>query len=548
MTKLNSPYILSQEDEESLIKTNLESLYQLESKKFSADTLKPYLNCLAEQDRTKIEEHLEKIKDRFFLSSDMIKALRSEIYSCKSKIKKSRNAYLQTNLPGSSMKVELSMNFEGLVDVVEKDGKSFFLIKRGDELICVNEHIVDGVKLIPPKKNAIPFELGNADMIIGFFNAYKEFSHGEIDKLLLSDLTDHHKKISELSAEFDYVLAALWVMHTYLIDKFHYSPIILFHSVPGRGKSRAGKGIIYTAYRGIVVETVKEAHIIRFANSYNASLFFDLEDFSRKVRDSGTLDIFLQRFERDCIITRVLNPDKGKLEDMTFFNLYGATIIASNESIDQVLETRTINISVPYSTKIFEKEVTKKLCLNMRERLTAFRAFHLDKQLPDTSKPSVGRLGDIGKPLRQILLLIDESLDQSFLEYIEQKRIDKAEENSDLLEVEILKAIFYAKSKIVNGKISTKDIEIHFNALRKKIERLSIRSIGKRISALGITRAKMNDGTRGILYKEDQINQLFKHYGIEKLLSHSSTEEEIPDQDEVEYRKGNKIIRRTYKF
>ena len=81
--------------------------------------------------------------------------------------------------------------------------------------------------------------------------------------------------LAELPGDEYYDLVAAWVFHTYLLEPVQYSPIICLFAVPERGKSRTGKGMINVAYRGVHVESLIDASLVRVANNLNASIFFN---------------------------------------------------------------------------------------------------------------------------------------------------------------------------------------------------------------------------------------------------------------------------------
>ena len=109
-----------------------------------------------------------------------------------------------------------------------------------------------------------------------------------------------------------YRLLASWVLHTYLTEHVKYSPIVCLYAVPERGKSRTGKGMIYVAYRGIHVESMRDAYIVRVAHDLHASIFFDVKDIWRKAEKNGSEDVLLHRFEIADLLFReqVLQSDQ----------------------------------------------------------------------------------------------------------------------------------------------------------------------------------------------------------------------------------------------
>ena len=64
----------------------------------------------------------------------------------------------------------------------------------------------------------------------------------------------------------------------------------------------------------------------------------------------------------------------------------------------------------------------------MRNRLTIFRAKYFNKELPKVELKARRRLGEIMKPLYQILMLIDGDRKEEFEDYVSLEEVKKREE------------------------------------------------------------------------------------------------------------------------
>jgi len=342
--------------------------------------------------------------------------------------------------------------FGGLVDVVIKDGDSMFLVKEGGELNLKESVEINGAIYYPPPPERLPFKLlPRADKVL-------EYYIKDTDSELYSDLLLYHKSISELPCATYYDLLVAWDFLTYLQEAIQYSPYIWFYAIPERGKSRTGKGCIYVAYRGIHVESLRDAYLIRVANDWGATIFFDVMELSKKAERAGSDDILLARFEKGIVVPRVLYPDRGPHLDTVNYEVFGSTIIATNEPVNQILETRAVQISMPESNNRYEDEVTPEKALPFKERLVAFRARHLGEALPDTVKPAWGRLGDILKPIIQVIKLVKPEKEEEMLELINQIQAERKEEKSDSNEARLLTAIISLDDEVDDGLLSIKYI------------------------------------------------------------------------------------------
>ena len=169
--------------------------------------------------------------------------------------------------------------------------------------------------------------------------------------------------------------------------------------MPERGKTRTGKGILYVVRRGIHVESVRDAYIIRAASDLKATLLFDSRALWKKAEKAGSDDALLLRFERGGKVPRVIYPERGAFRDTVYYSVFGPTIIATNEPLHHILETRAIAIQMPDSSKSFEMEVRPRICAcPLKERLVAFRFRHMAQPLPQVEKPATRALGRYHAP------------------------------------------------------------------------------------------------------------------------------------------------------
>jgi len=294
--------------------------------------------------------------------------------------------------------------FDDLVDLVEYNNQSAFLIKDNNELKIEVEYIINNKKFSPPPLETIPWILPRGEEVLSIYEKSKSMKE-KYCRDLYDELIEYHKNISLLPSEEHYDLIVCWDFHTYLLEHFSYSPIICFFAVPERGKSRTGKGMIYIAYRGIRTDCLRDAYIIRMAKRFSGTIFFDVMSVWEKAVKSNCEDILLNRFEKDTKVPRV-NPEKKPFHDIDYYEIFGPTIISTNVAENEILGTRAIDINMPQTTKRYEKDLDEKSSLYLKEKLIVFRALYLDEEFPDIDKPAMGRLGDITKPLFQIVKMI----------------------------------------------------------------------------------------------------------------------------------------------
>ncbi len=482
--------------------------------------LEPVLKKLARMEKAKAEAYLSyEIKPRFKLKKEDIDGYRELVNKYR------REEVKATGLRDAIPKTEpvYTALFDGLVDLVEHNASPAFLVKEGDSLSILPQIEREGVLYIPPPKEQIPWLLPRAEEVLKLYELQEALPQRERDGALYDDLLAYHKQISELPSEEYYDLIVAWDFHTYLLEAVQYSPIICLFAVPERGKSRTGKGMIHVAYRGIHVESLRDAYLVRVAHNLRASLFFDVKDIWQKAEKNGSEDILLHRFEKGAKVPRVLFPDRGAHRDIVYYSIFGPTVIGTNEGVHRILETRAVHINMPETSKRFEKDVTPELSLPFKERLIAFRARHLGETLADIPKPAAGRLGDILKPLQQIIRLVKPERESSFLRLIRQIESEKLIEKADSLEAQILTVLVRLEDQVERGMLPVKKITDAFNEDKSERSQVTYQRIGRRLSAMGFKKARASDGASAIIWDDGNIERMREVYGLRKTSETSET-------------------------
>src|SRR5262249_51042459 len=99
--------------------------------------------------------------------------------------------------------------FDGLVDLVEKDDRPAFLIKKDGVPEVVFKHTIDGRTALPPLQ--LPWLLPKANEVLKHHAEAQQRLVTEVDQKLFGDLIQYHKSISQLPNEAHFTLLAAWV-------------------------------------------------------------------------------------------------------------------------------------------------------------------------------------------------------------------------------------------------------------------------------------------------------------------------------------------------
>ena len=357
--------------------------------------------------------------------------------------------------------IRYGADFDGLIDLVDCAGECAFLIREMDNVLVRKETRVDGVRLIPPPKQNIPWLLPNACEVLRHFESYRMDDAAMIDARLFDDLILYYKRASQLPIEEGYHMLAAHTLHTYLLESANYSPFICFHGAPAHGKSRTAKAMTYVSYRGVVLESFSVPRTIRMARDLKATLFFDVRDVMKKIKQQHAEDCILLRFEKGAVVVRVLRPGAGAHRDLELYSVFGPTIFATNESMDDPHNTRSLLIHMPSAAQSFEMDITPGLGLLLKERLVAFRAYHLGRTLPDCNKPARGRLGDLTKPLLQMIRLAKPVAEEMLLRFIQQQETERMLEKSESPQALLVQALSDAAHEASSGRLLIKTI-LHY--------------------------------------------------------------------------------------
>jgi len=505
------------EDFESLIRSAKDIIeYELDlippdiDKTELPQRLEPVFKKLARMQKAKGEAYLSyKIKLRFELKKQDIDGYRDLL----SQYRKTEIGTRNAQSSNSDAETTYTALFNGLVDLVGHNGSPAFLVKEGDKLSILPRVERDGVLYIPPPKEQIPWLLPRGEETLKYYELEEELSPRESDGALYNDLIVYFKAISELPSEEYYDLLTSWVLHTYFLEVIQYSPVVCLFAVPERGKTRTGKGLVYLAYRGIHVESLRDAYLVRIANNFRSTIFFDVKDVWRKAEKTGSSDILLLRFEKGATVPRVLYPDRGAFNDTVYYTIFGPTIVGTNESVHKILESRAITINMPESSRRFENDVTPELSLPLKERLIAFRARHLGETFPDIPKPTAGRLGDILKPLQQIIRLVKPEREPLFLRLVKELEADKLIEKAESLEAQILTVIIRLKDQRDKCVLPVKTITDAFNEDKPEKSKVSYQRVGRRLAAMGFKKARAGNNA-AIIWDQENINRMIDAYGL----------------------------------
>jgi len=391
-----------------------------------------------------------------------------------------------------------------LIHLVGDQGRTKYLFCKNGQLL-IEDYFIKEDKRYSPKQN-LPIKILNPNIIKRSFNLDIARLATEIDAFIKSYL--------EMPFDSDYLILAMWVFHTYLIEKFNTTPILYFYGVKETGKSRAGEVLSELAFRAQRLTSLTEATLFRSVELFKPTLIIDEIKLLGKGGNQGLADLIKTTYKRGLKVSRI-NLNKNGEDQIEYYDTFSSLVICTTESIPDIIESRCILFTMQKnSNPQIEKMIDKKWANDLRERLTIFRANYITRELPEAQYIARGRLNEIMFPLYQSLLLVGPERKNEFIDIV--KRIQKSKENEEgmSLEAEIVKAIDDEYRETQNKQFLTQSISERLNEIRSENEKISDRAVSNRIKRLGFGKTRFKNGRMGFCINEERLGSLKTIYKI----------------------------------
>lgn len=393
-----------------------------------------------------------------------------------------------------------------LIHLVGDQGRTKYLFCKNGQLL-IEEYFIKDDKRYSPKQY-LPIKILNPNILKRSFNLDIARLATEIDAFIKSYL--------EMPLDSDYLILALWVFHTYLIEKFNTTPILYFYGVKETGKSRAGEVLSELAFRAQRLTSLTEATLFRSVELFKPTLIIDEIKLMGKGGNQGLADLMKTTYKRGLKVSRI-NLNKNGEDQIEYFDTFTPLVICTTETIPDIIESRCILFTMQKnSNPQIEKMIDKKWANDLRERLTIFRANYITKELPEAQYIARGRLNEIMFPLYQSLLMVGLERKNEFINIV--KRIQKSKENEDgmSLEAEIVKAIDDEYQETQNKQFLTQVISKRLNEFRSENEEISDRAVSNRIKRLGFDKIRIKNGRMGFRINDERLESLKTKYKISR--------------------------------
>jgi len=395
-----------------------------------------------------------------------------------------------------------------LIHLVKEDGKAVYLLQREGNFY-IEETFTGENGIIYQPKSDLPIYYCGADIL--------EESREVNYSFLLKDIIKFIKEYLELPEDKGYLLLALWVFHTYIIEKFETTPILYFQGVKETGKTRAGEVLGELAFKCERLTSPTEATLFRSAEYFKTSLVIDEIQLWGKEGNEAVGRLIKSRYKRGLKVSRI-NQNKSGEEQVEYFDVFDPLVISTTESIPAIIENRCISFLMqknkdPKVETFIDKELARKL----RNKLTVFRANFMEKKLGEVNPISRRRLNEILNPLYQTLMEIDPDLENEFKLTVRNLEQSKDIEEEFTIEAEIVEAVmeYYNESKTM--VFLTSEIVRLLNKDRSERDQFSSRFIGRILVNLGFKKKRLINGKRGFNFEFEFLEKLIAQYKIKNI-------------------------------
>jgi hypothetical protein len=342
---------------------------------------------------------------------------------------------------------------------------------------------------------------------------------------LLKDIEYFIYSHLQLPGDENYLILALFVLHSWIIEKFDTTTMLYFYGTAETGKSRAGQVLNELVYKSEHITSPTEAVLFRKAHFFQGSLVLDEIKLLGLDGNKAVESLLKSRYKRGINVSRINTNIKNSEDQIENFDVFGPTIMCTTEGIDNIIGSRCIKfVMTKNSRREVEKPIDKETAATLREQLLYFRKELYLTALPVVDAPLARRNGEIVMGMYQTLLLVDPLRLDEFKIFLDKLEAAQKEENADTFEADIVKIILIeSKDK---PHFFSKDIALKLNADLKADDKFrhNTRTIGRKISKLGFKTLKLH-GQRAWITDTALISQLCEHFDI-------SQEETIKEQQQ----------------
>lgn len=361
-----------------------------------------------------------------------------------------------------------------IAEMIVRDNRTMF-VKYDRETGMIEE--VDKLLIQGKAMPIIPFKPNDSRLLTASWaSAVIDYSS---DSELLKDIRAFIHKWVDLQTDYE-MIAAFYVLFTYVYDEFLEVPYLRVLADLGSGKSRLGidvlGNIVYKGTKTIAVSST--ASLFRIMHTVKGTLVIDEADVNEKSDKSSELVQMLNSgYKSGMFIFRCEKKGKSDSYSAESFDVFGPKIIMSREHLkDHALESRCIPIKMFETTRkdlpflvdrslYRDAEVLRNKLLMWRFRNYGKHTAQIDPRISDLS---------ISSRTKQLLMLLssvinDETAKTMLMSYGAKLHNENVARRGDSTEGEVLEVM----CKLINNiRYSVDDkIFLAYKDIRKEVNK-----------------------------------------------------------------------------
>ena len=390
----------------------------------------------------------------------------------------------------------------------------------------------------------------NADALFseGGLHVADDLTEYGTEKQLIEDVEKYLLKYLDLQPLF-LKLTALYILFTYIFDKFLELSYINATGDAGSGKSRFGLAMALTSRRGLALITPSAASVFRIVDKFQPTLFLDEFNSGDSDDAAAIIQILNAGFQRTGKIPRQLGASDGNFKTELFDPFCPKIIGSSKKTNSNAFNSRCIEIEMERTAR---KDIPLSLSFQMlkdaaqlRNKLTLYRLRSFNKDFETRRENAESRLKTTGITGRSIqvncplfALIESEDIKKEFIALLQGRDAVLAEEKALSLDGEIVDKIHTLLFETdENGTVLN---ATNFKELPKndevceqlRVERLlgmmnadrpkeiAPQSFGKMIFGLGLKTKKIlkrdsdHRTKKALIFDAERLGYLFKIYNL----------------------------------
>lgn len=393
-------------------------------------------------------------------------------------------------------------------------------------------------------------------------NIPKEY---ESEEQLFQEVREFFVKHLDVRNPLLYDVYAAFVLASWRPEDFTVVPYLFFLGPLASGKTRALECFHRLCYRAIMATSMSAAACFRALEAWHPTLLLDETEVYNRAEMVEVLALLNSGYRRGQYAIRIEKIAES-IPQIAMFDVFGFKVLAGTSELAATLQSRCILTNMSRAVRDVELFVDEAKAEELRAKLLMYRFRNLGAGVLDISK--LVELNGFYRNSRVIELFVSllhvapESVKPRLVECMHQIMKSRLEEEQASLEGRILDAVLKCEDRLEGGKFSVMMVTEIFNEGLPEKERLSSRTIGRKLRSMGFQPCRLTGGPAGYYWDSDLIERLKRRYRpeltslsslsslsslgmLEKLPKPAQTSEESEEtasQQSSEFNVGRSII------